>query len=76
MINLTKLEPVGLSLLAGGVLYSILVLILDNKNFKFHFIILTFIIFAALFLITGYKYLMYRYNCEKINNIISAMKKK
>lgn len=76
MINLTKLEPIGLTLLAGGVLYSILVLILDNKHFKFHFIILTFIIFAALFLITGYKYLMYRYNCEKINNIISAMKKK
>lgn len=76
MINLTKLEPIGLTLLAGGVLYSILVLILDNKHFKFHFIILTLIIFTALFLITGYKYLMYRYNCEKINNIISAMKKK
>lgn len=76
MINLTKLEPVGLTLLAGGVLYSIIVLIMDNKHFKFHFIILTLIIFAALFLITGYKYLMYRYNCEKINNIISAMKKK
>lgn len=76
MINLTNLEPAGLTLLAGGVLYSILVLILDNKHFKFNFIILTLIIFAALFLITGYKYLMYRYNCEKINNIISAMKKK
>lgn len=76
MINLTKLEPAGLTLLAGGVLYSMLVLIMDNKHYKFHFILLTLIIFAALFLITGYKYLMYRYNCEKINNIISAMKKK
>lgn len=76
MINLTKLEPIGLTLLAGGVLYSIIVLILDNKHFKFHFIVLTLIIFTALFFITGYKYLMYKYNCEKINNIIAAMKKK
>lgn len=75
-MNLTKLEPAGLTILAGGLLYSIFVFISNNENYKFHFIILTLIIFIALFLITGYKYLIYRYSCEKINNIIASMKKK
>ena len=73
---LAKLEPIGLTVLAGGLLYSIVVFILNNNCYKFHFVVLTLVIFMALFLITGYKYLMYRYNCEKINNIIAAMKKK
>lgn len=70
------MEAVGLSVLAGGLFYSIVVFILNQSNYKLHFVILTFVIFIALFLITGYKYLMYRWNCEKMNNIIIAMKKR
>lgn len=75
-MNLNKLEPLGLTFLAGGLLYSITVFIVNGSNYKFHFIILTLIIFISLFFITGYKYFMYRYMCEKINAIKSDMVKR
>lgn len=75
IMNFNKLEPLGLTLLAGGLLYSIAVFILNDSNHKFHFIILTLVIFISLFLITGYKYFMYRYMCEKINAIKTEMVK-
>lgn len=73
-MKLSKLEPYGLTILAAGLLYSITVFIINNTNYKLHFIILTLIIFIALFFITSYKYLMFRYTTEKINNIILTMK--
>lgn len=75
-MNLNKLEPLGLTFLAGGLLYSISVFILNCSNYKFHFIVLTLVIFIALFFITSYKYFMYRYMCEKINAIKSDMMKR
>lgn len=75
-MNFNKLEPLGLTLLAGGLLYSIAVFILNDSNYKFHFVILTLVIFISLFFITGYKYFMYRYMCEKINAIKSEMVKR
>lgn len=75
-MNLTQLEPIGLSVLASGLLYSIVVFVINDEHYKFHFVVLVLIIFIALFLITGYKYLMDRYKCEKMRNIIAIMKKK
>lgn len=74
MIDLTTLEPLGIMSLAGGLLYSIGVLTMQTTDFRWHFIVLTLVIFLALLSITMFKYLKYRYTCEKMDDIIASMK--
>lgn len=76
MLNVSTLEPFGILSLAGGLLYSIGILTLHSNNteFKCHFIVLTLIIFLGLVCITMFKYLKYRYTCEKMDDIIASMK--
>lgn len=72
----SNLEPCGIFTLAGGLLYSIGVLIIqtDESNYKFHFIILIIVIFVALISITLFKYLKYRYRCEEMDDLIASLK--
>lgn len=76
MFSVSSLEPMGIFSLIGGLLYSIGVLTVQNKSteFRFHFIVLTLVIFVALAAITVFKYLKYRYTCEKMDDIIASMK--
>lgn len=75
-MNLSVLEPFGIFSLAGGLLYSMTVFILNVNDYKFHFVVQTVIIFLALFVIASYKYLKYRFTCEKMDEIIQMMKTK
>lgn len=72
-MNISKLEPIGLFSLAGGLIYAMSVFIINVNDFKFHFIVLTIIIFVALFSIATYKYLKYKFTCEKMDEIIDMM---
>lgn len=72
--DLSKLEPFGLFCLAGGVLYSIGALTWQSTNYKFHFTVLTLVIFVALVSITTFKYMKYRLTCERMDDIMAAMK--
>lgn len=72
---LSKLEPFGIFSLAGGLLYSIGVLTFQSANCKFHFIVLTLVIFVALMSIVTFKYFKYRFTCERVDDIIASMKK-
>lgn len=72
--DVSKLEPFGLFCLAAGILYSIGVLSLQSTGFKFHFIVLTLLIFVALVSITTFKYLKYRLTCERMDDILATMK--
>lgn len=76
MLNVSCLEPLGIFSLVGGLLYSIGVLTVQNQTFGFrgHFIVLTLVIFVALVCISTYKYLKYRYTCEKMDDIVASMK--
>ena len=76
MLNVSYLEPLGILSLAGGLLYSIGVLTVQNQGFAFrpHFIVLTLVIFVALVCISMFKYLKYRYTCEKMDDIMASMK--
>lgn len=76
MLNVGQLEPFGLFTLAGGLLYAIGVLTLqtDYTQYRWHFLVLTLVIFLALFTIASFKYLKYRYTCEKMDDILSVMK--
>lgn len=73
-MKLSLLEPSGIFMLAGGLLYSMTIFILNVSNYKYHFIVQTIIIFLALLAIASYKYLKYRYTCEKMDEIIQMMK--
>lgn len=75
-MNVSSLEPFGIFSLVGGLLYSIGVLILQKPTteFRWHFIVLTLVIFVALISITTFKYLKYRYTCEKMDDIVASMK--
>lgn len=72
-MRIAQLEPFGLSTLAGGILYSMSVFMINAHDYKFHFIVLTIIIFIALFTIATYKYLKYKFTCEKMDEIIDMM---
>lgn len=72
-MNLSILEPFGIFTLAGGLLYSMTIFILNVNHYKFHFIIQTLVLFIALFVIASYKYLKYKYTCEKMDEIIKMM---
>jgi membrane protein YdbS with pleckstrin-like domain len=76
MLNLGQLEPFGIFTLAGGLLYSIGILTVqsDKSKFRTPFIVLTLVIFIALFAITVFKYLKYRYTCERMDDLVAAMK--
>lgn len=76
MFNVGNLEPFGIFSLAGGLLYAIGVLTIqtDNTHYRWHFIVLTLVIFMALFTITIFKYLKYRVTCEKMDDILAVMK--
>lgn len=74
MLNVSSLEPIGLFSLVGGLLYSIGVLTLQTKEYRWPFIILTLVIFIALVCISTYKYLKYKYTCEKMDDIMASMK--
>lgn len=76
MLTVSSLEPFGIFTLAGGLLYSIGVLTIQTPTFEFrwHFIILTLVIFVALLSITIFKYLKYRYTCEKMDDLVASMK--
>lgn len=74
MMDVSKLEPFGLSILAGGLLYSIGVLTVNPTDCRFHFIVLVLIIFFALFAITAFKYIKYRNSCEKMDDYMQALK--
>lgn len=76
MLSVSILEPFGILSLASGLLYSIGVLTLQTHEttFRLHFIVLTLIIFLALVSITMFKYLKYRYTCEKMDDIVASMK--
>lgn len=74
MLNVSSLEPFGIFSLVGGLLYSIGVLTVQTVNFRSHFIVLTLVIFVALVSITTFKYLKYRYTCEKMDDIVASMK--
>lgn len=78
MFKVAQLEPFGLFSLAGGLLYAIAVLTLqtDRTQYRWHFIALTLVIFLALFTIASFKYLKYRYTCEKMDDILAFMKKR
>ena len=73
-MKLALLEPFGIFMLAGGLLYSMTIFILNVSDYKYHFIIQTLIVFLALFAIASYKYLKYRFTCEKMDEIIEMMK--
>lgn len=72
-MNLCMLEPFGIFTLAGGLLYSITIFILNVDSYKLHFIIQTLVIFMSLFVIASYKYLKYKFTCEKMDDIIKMM---
>lgn len=74
MLNVSSLEPIGIFTLVGGLLYSIGVLTLQSQGCRWHFIVLTLVIFVALVCITTFKYLKYRYTCEKMDDIVASMK--
>jgi len=76
MLNVSSLEPLGIFSLVGGLLYAIGVLTVQSRftEFRFHFIVLTMVIFVALVSITIFKYLKYRYTCEKMDDIVASMK--
>lgn len=76
MLSVSNLESCGIFTLAGGLLYSIGVLVVqsNNTNFRTHFIVLTLVIFIALMAIVIFKYLKYRHTCEKMDDIMAFMK--
>lgn len=74
MLNIGNLEPFGIFTLASGLLYSIAMLTIQSENYKFHFIVLIFVIFFSLLSITTFKYLKYRFTCEEMDDIVAAMK--
>lgn len=78
MFNVGQLEPFALLSLASGLLYSICILTFETKSpntaYRFHFIVLTLIIFAALLAISIFKYLKFRYHCRQMDDLIMAMK--
>lgn len=76
MLSVSNLESGGIFTLVGGLLYSIAVLVVQSNGtyFRMHFIVLTFVIFVALMAIVIFKYLKYRYTCEKMDDIMAFMK--
>lgn len=76
MLNVSSLEPFGILSLASGLLYSISVLTLQSNTteFRWHFIVLTLVIFVALVTISMFKYLKYRHTCEQMDDIMASMK--
>lgn len=79
MFKIGNLEPFALLTLAGGLLYSIGVLIVASKTnscYRIHFIILTLAIFTALLCICVFKYLKYRFACRQMDQLIMSMKTK
>lgn len=73
-MNVSRLEPMGLFALAGGLLYSIGVLTFQTTDFHVHFIVLTLIIFVALMTIATFKYLKHRGWSEKVDDCMNLMK--
>lgn len=74
MLSVGQLEPCGILTLAGGLLYSIGVLTVQSQHYRFHFIVLVLVVFTALLCITVFKYLKYRYTCERMDDLIASMK--
>lgn len=77
MIKIGQLEPFALLTLAGGLLYSICILIIESKAntcYRGHFIVLTLVIFTALLAISVFKYLKIRFACKQMDDLIMAMK--
>lgn len=77
MLNLGQLEPFALLTMAGGLLYSIAVLIIESKAntcYRIHFIVLTLVIFVALLTICTLKYLKFRFACKQMDDLIMSMK--
>lgn len=72
--NVGNLEPFGLLTLALSVIYSIGVLTVNPDHFKFHFVVMTFFVFTAFASILCFKYIKYKYTCEKMDDIIASMK--
>lgn len=74
MIEVSQLEPFGIFTLAGGLLYSIAVSTVQwNGSYKFHFTVLTLVIFVALLSISFFKYLKYRHACPHLADIMESM---
>lgn len=77
MVKVSQLEPFALMMLAGGLLYSIVILTFESKAnvcFRHHFIVLTLVIFMALLAISVFKYLKCRFACRQMDEFIMAMK--
>lgn len=76
MLNVASLETAGIFSLFAGLLYSIAVLIVETHatQFRWHFIVLTLVVFTALLFITFFKYLKHRYICDKVDDILTSMK--
>lgn len=77
MIKVSQLEPFALMTLAGGLLYSIVILTFEsntNTCYRSHFIVLTLVIFMALLTISIFKYLKCRFACRQMDDLIMAMK--
>lgn len=77
MIKVAQLEPFALMTLAGGLLYSIVILTFESKAntcYRSHFIVLTLVIFVALLTISIFKYLKCRFACRQMDELIMAMK--
>lgn len=77
LLKVGQIEPFALLTLAGGLLYSIGILIIEAKPktcYRFHFIVLTLVIFIALLCLCALKYLKYRFACRQMDDLIMAMK--
>lgn len=75
-MKLSSLEPFGIFALASGLLYSLTVAILGLDHYRLHFIVLTLLVFIALFCISAYKYLKYKYTCENMDVIMQCLRRK
>lgn len=72
---LSRLEPFGLLTLAGGLLYSIGTLTFQVHDCRFHFLVLTLVIFVALVSLVAFKYIKYRTTWEHMHLMMSTMEK-
>lgn len=79
MLKIGQLEPFALLTLAGGLLYSIVILTIESKAnscYRIHFVILTLVIFVALLVMCVFKYLKYRFACRQVEHLLKSMKTK
>ena len=68
------LEPFGLLTLTGGIVYSIGTLILNPKDFRFHFQVLLVSAFMAHVALVARKYLERKFVGERIAKIVKSIR--